>query len=142
MDVIVQFCLQNVPVLSLFSSYTPHKKLAWHTASYTTVECTVTLLHCRSSGCSKILRGWISRRVFIHVIFTHKKRWKIVKTHVYALWIASIGLTGLVLHWILMSNQVESCSCSGLEWRAAASRARKCGAAAALSSADAISGAT
>ena len=140
MDVIVQFCLQNVPVLSLFSSYTPHKKLAWHTASYTTVECTDYTT--AAVGVQGFYAVEFPADESLYMLYSHKKRWKIVKTHVYALWIASIGLTGLVLHWILMSNQVESCSCSGLEWRAAASRARKCGGAAALSSADAISGAT
>ena len=46
MDVIVQFCLQNVPVLSLFSSYTPHEKLARHTVACATVQC----VHYYSSG--------------------------------------------------------------------------------------------
>ena len=39
MDVFVQLCLQNVPVLSLFSSYTPHEKLARHTVACATVQC-------------------------------------------------------------------------------------------------------
>ena len=134
MDVFVQFCLQNVPVLSLFSSYTPHEKLARHTAAPLYSMCTLL----QQQWVLKILRGWISRRV-IHEN-SLKKMKKMVKTHVYAPCDASIGLTGLVLHWILMSNQVESCSCSGLG--AEQLPRGRVGGAAALSSADVVSGAT